>query len=165
MDDWQLKQNKVVGISDMAVSSNPEEVLVTYSLGSCLGVSVYDPQKGIGGMIHCMLPVASVDPVKAQANPAMFVSSGFPLLLNNMFRMGAQKHNLIIKAAGCGQVMDPNGQFKIGERNFTIFRKLLWKNDLMLAAEDVGGSQGRTLTLDISTGITRIKCCGTTIEL
>jgi hypothetical protein len=42
--------------------------------------------------------------------------------------------------------------FKIGERNYTVLKKLLWKNNILMAAEDVGGSSSRTVHFDLGLG-------------
>lgn len=149
----------------MQVSTSPDDTLVTYSLGSCLGVTVYDTSKHMGGMIHCMLPLSKVDPAKAATTPCMFVDGGIPLLLNTMFKMGAKKDTLIIKAAGASNVIGTQDLFKIGERNFTVFRKLMWKNNLLIKAHDVGGNISRTMRLEISTGKLVIRSQGQEKEL
>ena len=68
----------VVGISDMKVSNKPGDVLVTYSLGSCIGVVLWDPVAKVGGLLHYMLPDSSLDKDKAQDKPFMFADSGIP---------------------------------------------------------------------------------------
>ncbi len=158
-------ETTVVGISDMAVSGNPAETLITYSLGSCLGVTIYDPVARVGGLIHCMLPLSSVDEKRAHATPAMFVDVGVPLFLEKALRMGADKKRLVLKAAGCAQLLDPEGLFRIGERNFALLRKLLWKNGILIKAQDIGGMVSRTVSLDVSTGKTFVRAQGETREL
>ncbi|MBF0473671.1 MAG: chemotaxis protein CheD [Nitrospirae bacterium] len=155
----------VVGISDMKISSNPNDYIVTYSLGSCLGVTVYDPVIKVAGMIHCMLPISSIDTEKAKKEPYMFVDTGLPILLNKMFDYGADKKRLIIKIAGCASILDDKGLFKIGERNLTVARKLLWKNSILIKAVDAGGAVSRTLSIDVSTGTVVIKSKGVEREL
>ncbi len=147
----------IVGVADMKVSSHPEDVLVTYSLGSCIGMTVYDPALRIGGMLHCMLPLSKIDQDKARANPAMFADTGVSLLLKQLYDRGAERRRLIVKLAGAAELLDAKGLFKIGERNYTIARKVLWKNDILIAAEDVGGSKARTMSLQIATGLTKLK--------
>lgn len=149
----------------MAISDDPEDVLVTYSLGSCIGLSLYDPDACVGGMIHCMLPLSRIDPVKAQASPAMFTDTGVPALLQGMLNRGARKRNLIAKLAGAAKLLDENGTFKIGERNYTVMRKILWKNDILIAAEDVGGTIARTMYLHMGDGRTVLRSGGTEREL
>jgi chemotaxis protein CheD len=142
----------VVDIAGMAIASDPQEVLITYSLGSCLGVAIYDPALKLGGMIHCMLPLSRIDPSKAYEKPCMFVDTGVPLLLTRLFELGAKKSRLVIYMAGASQVMEKSGFFRIGERNVAILRKILWKNSLFVEAEDVGGDGSRTIGLEIETG-------------
>lgn len=156
---------RVVGISEMYVSNNPEDRIVTYSLGSCIGVSVYDPVAKVGGIVHCMLPLSKIDPQKAKDKPYMFVDTGVTALLQEVFNLGANRHNLIVKVAGAASLLDKKGFFKIGERNYTVLRKVLWKNNLLIEAEDVKGSASRTLSLYMDTGTTTIKSAGEEVEL
>jgi chemotaxis protein CheD len=149
--------NVVVGISDMQVSKRPGDLLVTYSLGSCLGVTFYDPQIRVGAMIHCMLPLSKVDPARAKTAPYMFVDTGIPALYRKFMEMGAKKNRLIVKAAGCSQLLDDKKLFMIGKRNFTVFRKMLWKNNILISGEHIGGSLSRTMFLDIVTGEVTVR--------
>lgn len=157
--------NHTVGISDMKVTNRRDDVLVTYSLGSCVGLALYDPVAGVGGLIHCMLPLSKIDPAKAAANPYMFTDTGVPALIQAMFNMGAERRNLVAKVAGAGSLLDEKGLFKIGERNYTVLRKVLWKNSILIAAEDVGGSKARTVYLYMESGRTVIRSGGQESEL
>ena len=148
---------RIVDIADLVVSGDPADTLVTYSLGSCVGMAIYDPQLRIGGMIHCMLPLSKLDPQKAAQKPAMFVDTGVQALLQAMFAAGSQRRDLVIKIAGASSPLDENGSFRIGERNLAVLRKLLWKNDLLIAAEDTGGTIARTLYLRLSDGRTVLR--------
>jgi chemotaxis protein CheD len=150
----------IVSIAEMAVSDNPDDVLVTYSLGSCLGVTFYDPDRRIGGMIHCMLPLSQYALDKAQQNPFMFVDTGVPKLLTKMFSMGCEKKKVVTRLAGSANVLDDKGLFRIGERNYAVCRKILWKNSMLIAAEDIGGHASRTLRLEIGTGRVIVKSAG-----
>lgn len=150
----------VVGVGDMAVSNRPDDVLITYSLGSCIGVAVYDPTVRVGGILHYMLPESSIDPEKARKNPAMFGDTGIPLLFKECYKLGATKTNMIVKVAGGGQILDENGIFNIGKRNYMILKKLFWRNNVRVAAEDVGGSINRTMRLEIGTGRVFLKISG-----
>ncbi|HGE69216.1 TPA: chemotaxis protein CheD [Candidatus Poribacteria bacterium] len=157
--------NYTIGISEMRVSNQPDDVLVTYSLGSCIGVTIYDPVARVGGMIHCMLPNSKIDIQKAQSFPCMFVDTGVPLLFNEAYRLGAQKNRIIVKVAGCSQILDDKGFFNIGERNYMTLRKLLWKNSVLITAEDIGGNDSRTLYLEIINGRVTVKSRDKRIEL
>lgn len=149
----------------MKVSNSTDDILVTYSLGSCVGVTLYDPVARIGGMVHCMLPLSKTDPEKAKNKPAMFTDTGVSALIQTALDMGAQKQRLIIKVAGAAQLMDENGTFRIGERNLTVLRKVLWKNNIIIAAEDVGGTIARTVFLHMDTGQTVVRSQRTEREL
>lgn len=146
-----------VGISEMAVSDNPEDILATYSLGSCVGLALYDPGVRLGGLIHCMLPLSRIDPNKAAKLPAMFVDTGVPRLIQAMLNRGARKARLIAKAAGAAHLFDDDNLFNIGARNYTMLRKILWKNDILIVDEDVAGTNWRTLYLHIDTGRTMVR--------
>ncbi len=147
----------VLGISEIQVSKKPDDVLITYSLGSCIGIAAYDPEAKIGGMIHYMLPLSKISPDKAAKKPGMFADTGVPLLLKKLFTLGASKDRLILKVAGGSHLMDQNKVFNIGERNYLVLRKILWKNNLLIKSEDVGGNLSRTLRLELETGLTTVK--------
>lgn len=142
----------VVGVSDMKVSGDPAEVLATFALGSCVGLTLYDPVARVGGLLHSMLPLSRIDPAKASLNPSMFVDTGVPALLQALFDRGAQRRHLVAKLAGASQVLDSGGVFNIGERNRIVLRKILWKNDILVSGEDVGGCAPRSLFLHIDSG-------------
>ncbi len=154
-----------VGISEMRVSNNPSDVLITYSLGSCIGVAFYDETVHIGALIHCMLPLSRIDPQRALITPCMFADTGVPLALQTMLDMGAEKRRIVAKVAGAAKLLDDNDTFRIGERNWIVLRKILWKNNILIAAEDTGGSIARTMLLDIATGKTSIKSRGKQYDL
>ena len=154
-----------VGISEMILSDQPEDLLVTYSLGSCIGLAVYDPAIRVGGMIHCMLPLSRIDPEKAAKNPEMFIDSGVVHLLQGVLDLGAHKSRLIAKVAGAAKLLDEGGVFNIGERNHVVLRKILWKNNILIAAEETGGAIARSLYLYMDTGRTMIKSQGQEREL
>ncbi len=149
----------IVGVSDMRVSANVNETIITYALGSCLGITIYDPIKKVGGLLHVMLPLSKADKEKAKLKPEMYVDTGFSKLLMACYDFGAVKSNMKIVVAG-GASMKQNGKddyFKIGRRNFTILRKLLWKNGFIIDYQDVGGHKARTMSLQIADGLVTIN--------
>jgi chemotaxis protein CheD len=141
----------VAEVGDMKVGRGAD-LLVTHALGSCLGLMVYDPVAKVGGLLHAMLPLSKINQQKAAANPFMFVDTGVPALFKTLYGLGGQKRQMIVKAAGCGNPIGKEEMFKIGERNYTMLKKLLWKNDVLLAADDVGGTKSRTVHFDLATG-------------
>lgn len=154
-----------IDIADLNVSADPELTIVTYALGSCIAVIVHDPVRVAGGMIHYMLPLSTTSPEKAKANPAMFADTGIPLLFEKMYQLGCKKENLVVKVAGGGALYDDKGTFKIGQRNYTVLRKMFWKNGIMIAAEDVGSNRSRTTRLWIETGRVTVRSRGEETEL
>ncbi|MBW1670868.1 MAG: chemotaxis protein CheD [Deltaproteobacteria bacterium] len=147
----------VVGISDLKVSGNIGDMLITYALGSCIGVAVYDPGVKVGGLLHFMLPDSSIDCNKAQKNPAMFANTGIPLLFKSCYKMGAEKKRMIVKIAGGASIMDDINYFRIGQKNITALRKIFWRNGVIIDGEDIGENHNRTVKLHISTGKILVK--------
>lgn len=143
---------RIVGVSDMAISSDPDDVVVTHSLGSCVGVSMYDPALSVGGILHYQLPMSSSNPEKAAANPWMFGDTGIAAMLTELFRRGCEKRRLQVKLAGGATVADKNGFFNIGKKNILIAKKFFWKNGVFVEAKDLDGDTWRNMTLEIATG-------------
>ena len=150
----------IVGVSDMKTSSDPAATLVTYSLGSCIGIAVFDPVAKAGGLLHYMLPESALDESKAKRNPFMFADTGIPTLFKDTYRLGAKKQRMKVVVVGGAQILDQKGFFNIGKRNHMAVRKIFWKNKVMIDHEDVGGNVNRTIRLDIATGEIHIKVSG-----
>jgi chemotaxis protein CheD len=150
----------VVGIADCQISDDPESVLVTYALGSCVAVTIHDAAARVGGLLHFMLPESRLDPAKARERPYMFADTGIPLLFRQAYLKGADKRRLLVRLAGGAQVMDDNGVFNIGKRNYLAARKILWKAGVLLQSEEVGGSISRTVRLEVGTGTMWLRGAG-----
>lgn len=159
------RTNLVVDIADMAVSKDPSVVLVTYSLGSCIAVTIWDPVARVAGLLHYMLPESSISPDKAKVSPAMFCDTGVPRLFKAAYELGAVKRRLLVKVAGGSQLLDENGTFNIGKRNYVAIRKIFWKNGILIDAESVGGSVSRTVRIDVATGTVTVKTRGGEVPL
>lgn len=152
--------NIVISVADYAVTNDRTATLVTYALGSCIGVTIYDPIAHVGGMIHFMLPKCIARNKRVDASPAMFGDTGIPLLFKECYALGAHKSRLVVCAAGGAEVLDDNGVFKVGSRNRTLIRKIFWKNGILLSADETGGTIARTLKLQMSDGSVEIKTNG-----
>lgn len=157
-------QKLIVGVADLAVSNNPSVVLATYSLGSCLGITIYDPVAKVGGMLHAMLPDSSIDPAKAVSQAAMFIDTGIPALFRAAYQLKADKHRVQICVAGGAQVMDGSGFFSIGKRNYETMKRLLSQHGLVVRAEQTGGLVSRTIFLSVRTGEVKMKVSGANEE-
>lgn len=142
---------QVVLVGDMKVGKEGDTI-VTYALGTSLGLIAYDPVAKVGGLLHAMLPLSRSDPQKANSNPYIFVDTGVPKLLEEITNMGGDKSRLILKAVGCSRPEGDNEMFKIGERNYSVLKKLLWKNNILLESEEIGGTANRSLRFNLSTG-------------
>lgn len=116
-------------------------------------------------MIHYMLPLSETSPDKAKERPAMFADTGIPMLFHSMYGLGCKKENLIVKVAGGGSLYDDHGRFAIGQRNYTILRKMFWKAGVMISAEDVGGAKSRTTRLFLNNGRCTVTSSGEELEL
>ena len=129
-----------VGMADYKVGRAPS-VLISYGLGSCIGISLYDPQTKIGGLLHIMLPDSNQ--ARASDNPAKFADTGLPLMLNDVLSLGASKARLVAKIAGGAQMF--------------AFSNATQRMGIRLIAEDTGGNYGRTVQIDLSNGVYKVK--------
>ena len=143
----------VVGVGDCKISADPRSELVTYALGSCIAVSIWDPVSKVGGLLHFMLPDSAVDRASGgRDNPYRYADTGTPMLFRGAYQQGAEKRRLVVRLAGGAAVVDSGGVFNIGKRNYAALRKILWKAGVMVHCEDVGGSNSRTVRLEVGSG-------------
>lgn len=158
----------LIDVSDARTSTDPAHVLATKALGSCIGVCLYDPQARVAGLLHYELPSASIDPAMARAKPFMFADTGMTLLLAEMESLGAQKKRIKVKLAGgaetgtCAAGADSPAATaaampQIGKRNHAAIRKILWQQGMFIQAEEVGGTDTRTVFLRVADGELTIK--------
>ena len=155
-----------VGVADMKIADAPGDIIVTHALGSCLGIAAYDPHAHVGGLLHVMLPQSSINPEKAAVNPYMFVDSGLPAFFHRLYDAGGAKGRMVVKVAGGSNVQAmTEDRFAIGKRNHVLLRKIFWQNNILIAAEDVGGTRPRTMYLEIGTGRTWLNTAGVEREL
>lgn len=148
--------NITIGISDLNVCKSPD-VLVTYALGSCVGICLIDAVAGIGGMSHIMLPDSKAA-VNGAATPMRFADTAIPMLISKMTLMGASRSRLKAKIAG-GAVMfsTASDRFNIGERNVCAVKEVLRREGIPIVAQDTGLDYGRTLFFYTDTGIMEVK--------
>ena len=149
-----------VGVSDMKVSNDPGAVLVTYSLGSCIGIAIYDSVVRVGGLLHFMLPESKLNLDKAKTTPCMFADTGIPALFKAAYKLGAKKQRMKVIVAGGAQAMDQKKFFNIGKRNHMAARKMFHRNNVFIDYKDVGGNVNRTVRLAIKDGEVTMKVSG-----
>ena len=154
----------IVGISDLKVSNNPGDILITYALGSCIGVTVFDPKARVGGLLHFMLPDSTLDSNKAKTTPAMFADTGITLLFKSCYAIGAEKKRMIVKVVGGASILDDTNYFRIGQKNITAMRKIFWRNNVLIDGEDTGENFNRTVKLELSSGRCILKSSNGTVK-
>jgi chemotaxis protein CheD len=150
-----------VNFSEMKISSNPVETLVAFSIGSGIGMTIHDPVGGVGGVLNFILP----DSTKANgSNPAktpyMFADTGIAAFLKALFEQGAKAENLKVVIAGAAHVMDQTGVFNIGQKNLEALKTCLDGYDIKIHHEASGGTQSRTISLEIGSGRSIIRTFG-----
>lgn len=150
----------IVGVADMKVSNQPGDTIVTYSLGSCIGLAIYDLQAGVGGMLHYMLPNSAIDAVKAKNNPFMFADTGIPALFKQAYALGAKKSRIKVFVAGGAEIMEQEGIFNLGRQNYSALMQILNKNDVAVWKQAVGGYSNRTVKMEIASGNIYLKTSG-----
>lgn len=155
----------VVGIADMKVVKG-DQVLVTYALGSCVGICIYDEELEIGGMLHAMLP----DSERAEivTNPDRYVDTGLKNLINCLCKMGAAKRRLKAKMVGGAKMFEYQTTFggnDIGTDNVLAARQMLQTIGMPIVAEVTGGEIGRTIRFNPAKGAVLIHSAGRTIQV
>lgn len=146
-----------VGMADYKVGRAPATI-ISYGLGSCIGVSLYDPKTKVGGLLHIMLPDSSQS--RSSENPAKFADTGLPLMLKDVIKLGASKTRLVAKMAGGAQMFafaNASDIMKVGQRNAEAVRAMLKKEGIRLLAEDTGGNYGRTVQINLDNGVYTVK--------
>ena len=144
--------NLVIGMADCQVTSDPADVLVTYALGSCIGVSIIDPVARVGGLLHIMQPKAPAELAQTRKSPYMYADSGIPMMFRQAYEKGAQKRRLQVRVAGGAQILDDKGVFNIGQRNCEAMKKIFWRAGVQIQAGDTGGRSARTMRFDLASG-------------
>ena len=149
-----------VGMADYKVGSAPSTI-ISYGLGSCIGISLYDPQTKVGGLLHIMLPDSTQ--ARPTDNPAKFADTGLPLMLKDVLALGAVKTRLVAKIAGGAQMFafqNATDIMRVGSRNAEAAKKILKDQGIKIIAEDTGGTYGRTVSIDLNTGVYKVKTIG-----
>lgn len=148
--------NLTIGISDLKVCRAPD-VLVTYALGSCVGICLVDSITKVGGLSHIMLPDSKQSSTGA-STPMRFADTAIPLLVQKMQMMGANRSRLKAKIAG-GALMfaAASDKFNIGERNVNAVLTALRKEGIPIIAQDTGLDYGRTVFFYPETGIMEVR--------
>ena len=147
-----------IGISDLNIAKKGD-VLVTYALGSCVGICLYDGVHKVAGLSHIMLPTSQgFNPVGNQIYK--FADLAIPQLIKKMEQAGAKKICMKAKIAGGAQMfasVNNSTLANIGQRNVIEVKKILQQLNISIIAEDTGKNYGRTQYFNSADGSMRIK--------
>jgi chemotaxis protein CheD len=150
----------IVGIAEMKVSSDPRDVLVTYALGSCLGICVYDREARVAGLLHAMLPSSVGFGERSDEQPLMFVDTGLCCLFRACYALGAQKSRMALTVAGGASMRHLGGGesdvFQIGPRNARALERLAAGNGVTVIRREVGGRDHRFMSIRVHDGAVRV---------
>lgn len=154
-----------VGMADLNICKSPD-IITTIGLGSCIGLTLYDPVSKIGGMVHYMLPDSTQ--MRNNSNIAKFADTGIDELLRQVVKAGANRGRLVAKMAGGAKMFEVSGMSNvsnIGERNAIAAKEILKELKIRLIAEDTGLNYGRTVELHCDTGDFYVKAIGKTQKI
>ncbi|MGD1820076.1 MAG: chemotaxis protein CheD [Pleomorphochaeta sp.] len=142
----------IIGIGEYKISNNPEDVLKTMALASCVGITFYSPIKKIAGMIHIALPFPNKSTINID-KPSYFATTGIPIIVNNMTKeYGCLKSELSVQIFGGANSINEKDFFKIGRKNIESVKNVLNEMNLKVDNTDVGGYVSRTLLMDVYSG-------------
>ncbi len=147
-----------VGLGEMHISTDTHTVLACLGLGSCIGISAYDPIAHVGAMAHVVLPQGNK--ADCERAPSRYANSVLPFLIREMERKGALRRRVMLKIAGGAKIIDnvpAKSILDVGDRNVTAIKHAILENKLDLRAEELMGKLGRSMWLHIDTGVTRVR--------
>ena len=153
-----MKDKLVVGIADMKMTQHSGE-LITYALGSCIGICLYDPAIKLAALVHIMLPI---NMETGRSSPMKYADTGIRETVRRMEQLGARRNRIVAKIAGGAKMFETSGGAlgNIGQRNIESVHMVLRREMIRLAKEDVGGKAARTLTFDAATGMGLVRSYG-----
>jgi chemotaxis protein CheD len=146
-----------VQMAQMQLAESPA-ILVTRGLGSCLGITFYDPVKKIGAMAHPMLP--DINKAKIKSNPSRFVNSAIALIIEEMEKRGCPKSRLMAKIFGGAHMfsfISTDSVLNVGQKNIEVALAALKETGVKVAGQEVGGTFGRTIELNLADGRVLVK--------
>ena len=153
-----MESKITIGIADMKMAQS-SGMLITYALGSCIGICLYDQKIKLGALIHIMLPL-NMEP--GRKNTMKYADTGIRETLKMMEAKGASRSRITAKIAGGAKMFEIKGGSlsNIEQRNIESVHNTLKREGIKLLQEDVGGTVARTLLFDVGTGLCCVRCYG-----
>jgi chemotaxis protein CheD len=153
-----------VGMAELRIAQPPDKLAV-YGVGSCVIVAMYDPKTRIGGLVHVMLPDSTVIS-QDRINPRKFADTAVPLLFQTLSHAGIFKSNVWVKMVGGAEMFPPTEDYSdsIGQKNATAVEAAVKKLGIPILAQEVGGSTGRSLELNLETGKIAVTVLGDSLK-
>ena len=151
-----------VGLGEYVISRDPDDVLVAYGLGSCIGVVMIDPTIKLYSLLHAVLPRLT-DGSSGEVNPHKYVENGIYSLIELMRKEGANPSRLIVRIVGGANMLLTSSltqAFDIGTRNIEAARSTLEQLRLPITAAEVGGHTGRTLRVYVAENRVTVRVVG-----
>ena len=152
-----------VGLAECAISRSPDDVLVAYGLGSCVGVVMVDPVTKLCGLLHAVLPRAGDGMDQAEFNPYKYVECGIENLIASLKIQGANPAKLIVRiVGGANMLMRSNltQSFDIGTRNIEAAVTTLSRLKMPITVSEVGGHTGRTVRVYVADRRVTVRVVG-----
>jgi chemotaxis protein CheD len=150
----------VVGISDCSVSVDPADTVATYALGSCVGVSLYEPWIRIGGILHVMLPDSRYRSPLREFNPYMYADTGLREFLQTLEKLGGDRRRIEARVAGGANMFQSSKLLDVGRRNAETMLSLLRSERIPVLGTSLGGVVGRSMSLRIRNGQVLVRMLG-----
>lgn len=151
----------VVGISDQQVVKPPDTV-VTYALGSCVGICLHDCVMKTAGLSHILLPAPFEGNTATEVHK--YASTAIETMVKTMEKKGCHRGRMTAKIAG-GANMFVTAGISIGERNVEMVKRELARLGIRLVAEDTGSNYGRTVVINPLDGSMIVKTAGKGIRI
>jgi chemotaxis protein CheD len=153
-----MEENVIeIPMAGMHVSQAPY-VLVTKGLGSCLGITIFDPATRIGGMAHPMLP--DITKARVKTNPSRFVNSAITSLLEELDKKGCSRSRLVVKMFGGAHMfsfINTDSALNVGQKNIEMAHFMFKELGMKISGQEVGGTFGRTIYLNLEDGKVLVK--------
>jgi len=146
-------------MGEMVVSADPTAELMALGLGSCIGLAIVDRTAGVAGLAHIVLPESY-----SGSEPGKFADTAVPALLARLRRAGAVERRMEAAIAGGARMFEMSGALDIGSRNDQAVRGALSAAGIALHASETGGSQGRTIRVEVGTGRVTVRAAGQPAE-